>query len=377
MNFAALDPIRVGEPTGIFQNWKGADRQIEMLSVEDARKALGLTGKSRVILPPEVRLFGEFMLRQNARKLTARDVVKAYVLTMSSIQRQGIAATTALMSKGGVLLWPDPPEPKPVLTEERLPGRPPRTFEAYTTLRKKGARVVQSEPKVRPETYMAALLLSSTGTRYLDAAERGLFDHEAALALSRAHQRFGKSGLNEYGAPTADPRAEGLYQQLQYAVALAQRHNEVAAALRNLPARDWSAWVRKNLRGVGPAKVGFIAALLGRGDLPTADAREIQFWWTNWRDFSSQKMKDGVPQFDKDGNPKWSAPTVKPEFVDTLAARLKALNVQMPNALRKHYQHLVHHMVWDAAGGSHTTHADLISAMDLAGIRRRGGRFPG
>lgn len=371
MKFAALDPVRVGEPSGFFQKWKGENREVQTRTIEDARKALGLSGKARVVLPPEVRLFGEFMLRQNTRSLTARDVVKAYVLTMSSIQRQGIKVASALYSTAGTSLWPDPPVPTPVITEESLPGRPPRTFEAYVTTKVKNGRSVASDPKVRPETLMATLLLSPTGTRYLDAADRGEFDAAAALSLSRAHQRFGKSGLNEFGQPTTEKKAEGLYQQLEYAVKLARKHNEVAQALRKLPRDGWFKWVQKNLRGVGPAKVGFISALLGRGDLPTADAREIDFWWMNWREFSSQKAKDGVLQFDRDGNPKWNAPEVKPEFIDILASRLTALNVQMPNNLRKHYQHLVHHMVWDAAGGSRTTHADLIAAMDLAGYRGR------
>lgn len=372
MRFAALDPIRVGEPSGIFQEWKGASREIHARTIESARQALGLKGRARASLPPEVRLFGEFMLRQHARKLTARDIVKAYVLTMSSIQRQGIGAETALRMSSGAMLWPDPPAPVPVVTETHLPGRPPRTFEAYTTASMKQGRSIDSAPKVRPETYMAALLLSPTGTQYLDAAERGVFDSASALKLAYAHHRFGKHGLNDdKTGPTTDKKQEGLYQQLEYAVELGRKYAEVAAALRSLPADGWAVWVRKNLRGIDTAKAGFIAALLGRGDLPTADARELDFWWTNWRDFSSQINKGGVPQFDKNGEPKMSAPAVKPEFVRLLASRLRDLNVQMPNNLRKFYQHLVHHMVWDAAGGSRTTHADLIAAMDLAGVRGR------
>ena len=361
MQFAALDPIRVGEPSGIFQTWKKQPQEIFMRTVEDARKALGLAGKRRANLPPEVRLFGEFMVRQQNRKLTARDIVKAYVVTMSSIQRQGIGVEKLLTK------WPSGSQPPvAVLTEMSLPGRPPRTFEAYTTAIKRG----QSAPKVRPETYMAALLLSPVGTRYLDAAERGEFDHSAAIVLSEAHRPFGKSGLDESGQPSTDSRKHGLYQQLRDAVLLGQRYRDVAYALRKLPAADWAKWVKKNIKGVDTAKPGFFASLLGRGDLPTADAREIDFWWTNWRDFSSQIVEDGVPKWNRDGTPKLRAPPVKTEFVLALADRLRALNVQMPLHMRRHYQHLVHHMVWDAAGGSHTTHADVVAAMELAGVRR-------
>jgi hypothetical protein len=37
---------------------------------------------------------------------------------------------------------------------------------------------------------------------------------------------------------------------------------------------QWREWAQ-SLRGIGPAKSGFVASLLGRGDQPTLDARQI------------------------------------------------------------------------------------------------------
>jgi len=267
-------------------------------SVERAQRELGLRE-----LPEHVAQFGQFMLQQQQRALTSRDVVKAYVLTRSSIQRSNLPAETLRRS------WPDHP----------LTG------------------------SIRPEDAMAYLLRTSDGKTYLDEAERGVLSGAGVEAAHRMSSRLAAFGQ----APT-------LYSDMTVrAPALALKANELAKALREGTKAEWFAWAEANIWGVGAAKTGFIASLLGRGDIPTADAREIQFWWKNRAKYTKdQRMR------------------MMRQFGERLEKRLRDMRVNVPSELMPFYQHLVHHAIWDAVGGTQTTHADVASCMLLAGVRR-------
>lgn len=266
-------------------------------SVERAKKELGIDS-----LPDHVAQFGQFMLQQQQRVLTARDVVKAYVLTRSSIQRSNLPAETLRKS------WPDHP----------LTG------------------------SIRPEDAMAFLLRTPDGKLYLDEAERGALSQEGAAAAYRMTTKLAPFG-----------QANTLYSDMTVrAPTLAGKANDLAKALREGTRDEWFAWAEANIWGVGAAKTGFIASLLGRGDIPTADAREIQFWWRN-RARYTKAQRDRLMR----------------EFGAKLEKRLKALRVTVPSELAPFYQHLVHHAIWDAVGGTQTTHADVASCMMFAGVR--------
>lgn len=158
-------------------------------------------------LPLHVVPFGKYMLEARKGPLTPRKVIKAYVLTRSSVQRQG-ATKPALCTR-----WPD-----------------------YSPLKR------QADPKkVRPEDAMAAALFLPVGKRYLDAAEEGRFDAKAAKEI------VGLMGC--YGL------TDTLYDDLKAGVALGARTPEVKKALKGT-AKEWWQFVEKRAKNPGVPGVG-------------------------------------------------------------------------------------------------------------------------
>lgn len=262
-------------------------------------------------IPSHVERFGAFM-DETARRaakggLTPRDLIKAYAITRSSIQRR--AQTAEKVRAAGLDL-------------------PPGTT-----------------GMIRPEGAMGEWLHSPMGQRYLDAAERGKVDDEA---VAHAQQVMKPFGLN----------AE--MDALPWAVQnLGPRHKEVSDLVgRALQGKSSPAEWRnfsKDLRGIGTAKSGFVASMMGRGDQPTLDARQVI-------------LQTGMPTSEA------KKPLAKAgyEAVDRLAARQTALNPKMDSGLEPFRQHLTHHAIWDKAGNEETTHDDVMNAMRNA---KDGGRI--
>lgn len=262
-------------------------------------------------IPPHVEDFGAFM-DEMARKaagpgLTPRDLIKAYAITRSSIQRR--SQTADRVRSAGLALHPS------------ITGQ------------------------VRPEGAMAEWLKSPMGQRYLDAAERGVVDHEAVANAQGVMQPFGLKAESE-----ALPWA---------AVHLHDQHKNVSDMVKRAlsgdsPVAEWREFGKK-LHGIGTAKAGFIASMLGRGDQPTLDARQVI-------------LQTGKPTSEA------KKPMARAGFeaVDRLAARQAALNPSMPQELEPFRQHLTHHAIWDKAGNEQTTHSDVIDAMRHA---KDGGRI--
>jgi len=262
-------------------------------------------------IPSHVERFGAFM-DETARRaakggLTPRDLIKAYAITRSSIQRR--AQTAEKVRAAGLDL-------------------PPGTT-----------------GMIRPEGAMGEWLHSPMGQRYLDAAERGKVDDEA---VAHAQQVMKPFGLN----------AE--MDALPWAVQnLGPRHKEVSdlvarALKKNSSPEEWRNF-SKDLRGIGTAKSGFVASMMGRGDQPTLDARQVI-------------LQTGMPTSEA------KKPLAKAgyEAVDRLAARQTALNPKMDSGLEPFRQHLTHHAIWDKAGNEETTHDDVMNAMRNA---KDGGRI--
>ena len=109
------------------------------------------------------------------------------------------------------------------------------------------------------------------------------------------------------------------------------------------------------LYGIGYAKKGFMGAMLGYGQLPTFDARQINV------QASPDSKKDVLAAL----GGKRAA-----EVVDKLSRRLDALDLTMDEQYLPFKQHLVHHAVWDAVGQSATTHTDVIDSMIRASAPR-------
>jgi hypothetical protein len=262
-------------------------------------------------IPSHVERFGAFM-DETARRaakggLTPRDLIKAYAITRSSIQRR--AQTADKVRQAGLDLPP-----------------------SVTGM-------------IRPEGAMGEWLHSPMGQRYLDAAERGKVDDEA---VAHAQQVMKPFGLN----------AE--MDALPWAVQnLGPRHKEVSdlvarALKKNSSPEEWRNF-SKDLRGIGTAKSGFVASMMGRGDQPTLDARQVI-------------LQTGMPTSEA------KKPMAKAgyEAVDRLAARQTALNPKMDSGLEPFRQHLTHHAIWDKAGNEETTHDDVMNAMRNA---KDGGRI--
>jgi hypothetical protein len=274
------------EPKGIISDWrwKGKDKVKQEVGIDE--------------LPSYIAdNYGQFMKEQRGRadagQLGARDLLKAYGITRSSVNR--------------------------------------------------GARDISddlAQGSVRPEGYMAEWLLSPQGKAYLDAAEKGQVNADAVADIQK---RFAPFGM-----------ANTLANDLTYAAQqLPPINGRVNAAVTG-PVDQWREFAQ-GLNGIGPAKSGFIASLLGRGDLPTLDARQMALHTGKPAKEASKYMRRGGG---KGGD----------AAVDRLAERQKAMGVVMDESLNPFSQHLTHHAVWDKVGGTQTTHEDLIRAMKLAGI---------
>ena len=262
-------------------------------------------------IPSHVEKFGEFM-DETARRaakggLTPRDLIKAYAITRSSIQRR--AQTADKVRAAGLDLPPG------------MTGM------------------------IRPEGAMGEWLHTPMGQRYLDQAERGKVDEEAVAHAQRVMKPFGLNAETD---------------ALPWAVVhLGPRHKEVSDLVgRALQGKSSPAEWRnfsKDMRGIGTAKAGFVASMLGRGDQPTLDARQVI-------------LQTGQPTSEA------KKPMAKAGFdaVDRLAARQTALNPRMDPGLEPFRQHLTHHAIWDKAGNEQTTHEDVMNAMRNA---KDGGRI--
>ena len=266
-------------------------------------------------IPSHVEAFGSFM-DETARKaatkgLEPRDLLKAYLITRASIQRQAIGADK---------------------------------------VRDAGLILPEGIDKIRPEGAMGEWLHSKMGQRYLDQAEKGIVDQEAVEHAQKVMKPFGKMTETE-ALPWA---AENLSKQ----------HREVSdmvarALKKNSSADEWRAFT-KGIPGIGLAKSGFLASMLGRGDQPTLDARQVILQ-------TGMSTKDAANPIRRAGA----------AAVDRLADRQEALNLRSPKDLEPFRQHLTHHAIWDAAGNEQTTHEDVIRAMRNAKDGGRIGRADG
>jgi hypothetical protein len=275
--------------------------------VEDVQESLG--GLKEI--PSHVEKFGDFMdniaQRAGTGGLTPRDLIKAYTITRSSIQRQ--AADVNKLRASGLDL------------PEDMTG------------------------KIRPEGAFGEWLHTPAGQAYLDAAEKGKVHQTAIQNAVKVMAPFGRHQTDIPDALTwAALNLPGREKQVSELV-----H---AGHLMASTPEEWRAFTQ-HIRGVGPSKSGFLASLMGRGDQPTLDARQIIL-------HTGRPTKEASKYIAKRGG----AGGV--EAVDRLAARQSAMNLSIPDRLKPYYQHLTHHAVWDKAGNDETTHEDVVRAMHHA-----------
>ena len=244
--------------------------------------------------------FGGFMNEQTGRAqrgaMTPRDLIKAYTIAQSSIGRGGLSHGTAT---------------------------------------KTGMRLPNTGGEVRPEGSYSEWLGSPAGQRYLDTAERGEIDPDAINDLRGKFAPFGKQ----------NDQAEKMAYAALTIPGMAEHLNEALTGSTD-EYRDFA----EKLKGIAGAKSGFIGSLLGRGDLPTLDARQLNL--------HTLPSPVGVGSIMNRGKGRGAR-----EAVDRLASRQTAMGFDIDPGLAPHYQHLAHHAVWDKASGTETTHDDLMRAM--------------
>jgi hypothetical protein len=244
--------------------------------------------------------YGNFMAEQAKRAaagdLNARDLIKAYTITRSSVNRGGLG---------------------------------------YNTATKTGMQLPRTQGLVRPEGAFSEWLGSPAGQRYLDDAVLGKFDEKDLEDMVTRFAPFGMPAVladdMRYAARSLSPKGASISADV---LASPEQYRETS----------------QQLKGIGPAKSGFMASLLGRGDYPTFDARQIRL-------HTGQGGKDAAKYMTRGKG------VGGEEAVARLADRQRAMNMSIDPSLDPFYQHLVHHTVWDKIGNEQTTHDDLVKAM--------------
>lgn len=286
----------VDPPSNAIADW-------DWRALKDVRQDLG----DLSAVSPEAVEFGRFMQEKNQqamRGMEPRDLLKAYGITRSSIQRQARPLATA--ERGGLEL-----------------GQ-------------------LGLDMVRPEGAFSEWLGTPAGQAYLDAAQRGQVRTDALEDLQTKFSPFGFQNK--------------LAEDLEWAAQnLPQESSRMSDLLISTPGEaggiaDYRDFIRDKVRGVAAPKAGFVGSMLGRGDLPTFDARQII-------------LNTGRPTEEATSYLSRRKGTGGIEAVDRLVGRLSALGLEIPPDLAPYYQHLAHHSVWDKASDETTTHADLMNAM--------------
>jgi hypothetical protein len=248
--------------------------------------------------------YGEFMKQQldraKAGDMTARDFLKAYGITQSSIGRSGLS---------------------------------------YDTATKTGMKLPRQDV-VRPEGAFSEWLGSKKGQSFLKAAEKGDVNEDSLEDLKEKFSPFSMTGA--------------LSDKLKWAIEHSKDNPDLANKFATMPIEHYRD-LMMGIKGIGPAKSGFIGSLLGRGDLPTLDARQVLLHTGKYnKDPEFQRRTQAIVK---------GKPVAGTEAVDRLIARQNAMGMDIDPSLEPFRQHLTHHAVWDKAGNSKTTHGDVVKAM--------------
>ncbi len=305
-----LAPPAPGHGTTKFDPWSAEERKKRLATEFMAIRSKKIKGFVPRELPEHIYPFAEYMRRAADKEVTPREVAKAYILTVGSMRRAAINVKKVRAKWRGY--------------------KGPKTG------------------MVRPEDVLGELLKSPVGQRYLDAAEQGRFDARAARTLSK---RFGVWGFE----PT-------FHKQLKTAVTLADDASTIDRLLKRGRRSTWYNYVTNRVSGVSMAKAGFFASLMGRGDIATADARELDFWLCEPDEWHIPKGKCDRPFAAKFEASRF----VDEDFMDIFNKKMSGLKMKMPAKYKPFSLHLTHHALWDKVGKSKTTHAEIIDAMEKA-----------
>jgi hypothetical protein len=332
----ALEPQRVGgKAVGIRKGGvprEGALQQPELALVRDRWQRTRLVSVTDAALalgneiPGYIQAVGSFILQQRERllagRMTPRDIAKAYLLTLGSIQAQAINLDT-FVKKTGLRPTPD-----------------------FIT-------VENGVEKVRPEEAVAYWMFTPAGQRALDSVEEGRIKDAQWQSLLRVRDAYGANTIRANAFKDA-PGVWSLHHMAEAAHAVNDAHGDSAAI----------GDVVKKLAGIGDGKEGFIKSLLGIGDTPTVDRREVNFWLTGKA--TTRDLDTVRAQLARDvQNIGLKSRTMGPEVtarIQRQVGRLAERQGMDPTTAA----HLIHHMLWDMSAGTETTHTGLMKAMTLA-----------
>jgi hypothetical protein len=119
----------------------------------------------------------------------------------------------------------------------------------------------------------------------------------------------------------------------------------------------------QQLRGIKTGKKGFIAHLLGIGDVPTIDAVEINFWLTGKADIG--KLNTRKATLARSVKESISDRRVSQEMFRRIDQRINALRDEVPGGADispEVWSHVMHHWLWDKSKGIETTHEGMYRA---------------
>ena len=272
--------------------------------------------------------------RVRAGEMTRRDIVKAWVMTVMSMQSGAIDATKLAQK----------------LASQGLDI--PLGADFIAPLR-------SGKPGIRPEEAAAAWLFSPDGQKFLDAMDGGVFDADAYKSLVAVRKSFGNA---------AATRNLGLPGKQMTLVDIEEIDALVSAINAAGKSGDTDAMSKAvlSMKGIGTGKEGFIKHLLGFGDSPTIDAVEINLWLTGRGDVGSLKTKSA--QLARDVKNRFSSKVVSETIKRRITQRLKGLQKSgiTEGVDDDIAPHILHHWLWDRAKDLETTHKGMYKAQVLA-----------
>lgn len=278
--------------------------------------------------PEYLRPVAQFITDQRQKlangQMTRRDVMKAYAMTVAS-QGSGARAVEVIANN---------------VAKDGIRFRPSKDF---TTVDKKGRAAI------RPEEAAAYWLGTDAGQRALDNFEAGRFNPDDWKELVAIRKAYGDDRFNNLGAFNPE-NIRTMDKVLADLNASRADTGKVMDAVQQL-------------RGIKTGKKGFIAHLLGIGDVPTIDAVEINFWLTGRADIG--KLNTRRANLARSIKNSISDKRVSQEMFRRIDQRINALRDEVPGGAEiapEVWSHVMHHWLWDKSKGIETTHEGMYRA---------------
>jgi hypothetical protein len=278
--------------------------------------------------PEYLRPVAQFITDQRQKlangQMTRRDVMKAYAMTVAS-QGSGARAVEVIANN---------------VAKDGIKFRPSKDF---TTADKQGRAAI------RPEEAAAYWLGTDAGQRALNNFEAGRFSPDDWKELVAIRKAYGDDRFNNLGAFNPD-NIRTMDKVLADLNASRADTGKVMDAVQQL-------------RGIKTGKKGFIAHLLGIGDVPTIDAVEINFWLTGKADIG--KLNTRKATLARSVKESISDRRVSQEMFRRIDQRINALRDEVPGGADispEVWSHVMHHWLWDKSKGIETTHEGMYRA---------------